>query len=152
MRNLQVVVFLLLLLALETWAFFGAGLPCTKPAGNADGLHSSNCFTGSHVWLFSRSSKLRKENSLNLKSTADTVVLDFGGVVCDSFPEWSRVAYRAAMRKWPDTMRNAKDVTPREAGVRSAWVGYEWSSYEKDSEGDVPQWLYHKLRQVRDDG
>ena len=76
-----------------------------------------------------------------------TVVLDFDGVLCDG-QEKTRSAWRTGLRKWPDVMGMAKDITPQEAGVRSSWVGYEWSSYEEDNGDDIPRWLEEKLKQV----
>jgi len=46
-------------------------------------------------------------------------------------------------------MQQSKGIGPREAGVRSSWVGYQWSEYEEDSGDDIPRWLEEKLKQVR---
>jgi hypothetical protein len=47
------------------------------------------------------------------------------------------------------TMQQSTGIGPREAGVRSSWVGYQWSEYEEDSGDDIPRWLEEKLKQVR---
>ena len=39
-------------------------------------------------------------------------------------------------------------IEARDAGVRSSWVGYDWSSYEEDKGEDIPRWLEEKVRQV----
>jgi hypothetical protein len=35
----------------------------------------------------------------------EAIVVDFDGVVCDSFHERVRVAYQASLKKWPDVMK-----------------------------------------------
>ncbi len=35
----------------------------------------------------------------------EAIVLDFDGVICDSFHERVRVAYQASLQKWPEVMK-----------------------------------------------
>lgn len=89
----------------------------------------------------------RLRASLDQQEKSSTIVLDFDGVICDS-AEATRIAYRAAMTKWPDVMKASTDIDAREAGVRSSWVGYKWHEYEEDCGEDIPRWLEEKLKQV----
>ena len=52
---------------------------------------------------------------------------------------------------WPDDMKAALVLDPRDAGVRKSWVGGDWSQYENDQRisEDIPRWLEEKMRQLR---
>ena len=49
-------------------------------------------------------------------------------------------------------MAEVAELTPRDAGVRKAWVGGDWSKYAEDEEGrasdEMPRWLLEKLRMI----
>jgi len=79
------------------------------------------------------------------------VVLDFDGVLCDSVADTTHAAFSAATELWPDDMKAALALDPRDAGVRKSWVGGDWSTYADDKRinEDIPRWLEEKMRQIR---
>mmetsp|Transcript_1994 Transcript_1994/g.4148 ORF Transcript_1994/g.4148 Transcript_1994/m.4148 type:complete len:387 (+) Transcript_1994:171-1331(+) len=80
---------------------------------------------------------------------ADSFLLSFDGVMCDSARESSRIAFNVACEQWPEEMGKTTKINPREAGVRKSWVEYDWSEYEKQRDEDIPRWLEEKMRQLR---
>ena len=74
--------------------------------------------------------------------------LSFDGVLCDSEPEQTRAAWRAAKALWPDVMESAAQYAeaPWEAGARRSWAGGAWGSLQGTGEDGLPNWLAAKIR------
>ena len=81
---------------------------------------------------------------------SQTIVLGLDGVLVDSEPAITRCAWLTAQRLWPEMMEAVTEVSARQAGVRKAWVGYDWSALTGIEEATgMPSWLAAKLRQLR---
>ena len=79
-----------------------------------------------------------------------TIVVGLDGVLVDSEPATTRCAWLTAQRLWPEIMESVTEVSARQAGVRKAWVGYDWSALTGVEEATgMPSWLAAKLRQLR---
>lgn len=89
--------------------------------------------------------------SLAMTQQYPGVVLDFDGVLCDSVADTTHAAFWAANVLWPEDMKAALALDPRECGVRKSWVGGDWSEYADDRRinEDIPRWLEEKMRQLR---
>lgn len=77
------------------------------------------------------------------------VVSGLDGVLVDSEPATTRCAWLTASRLWPDVMEAAAEVPAQQAGVRRAWVNYDWTALTGEEEDGMPSWLSAKLRQLR---
>lgn len=77
------------------------------------------------------------------------VVVGLDGVLVDSEPATTRSAWLAAQCLWPEIMEAATEVSARQAGVRKAWVGGDFSRLTGVEESGMPTWLAAKLRQLR---
>ena len=79
-----------------------------------------------------------------------TIVVGLDGVLVDSEPATTRCAWLTAQCLWPEIMDSVTEVSARQAGVRKAWVGYDWSALTGVEETTgMPSWLAAKLRQLR---
>ena len=77
------------------------------------------------------------------------VVAGLDGVLVDSEPATTRCAWQTASRLWPDVMEAAAEVPAQQAGVRRAWVNYDWTALTGEADDGMPSWLSAKLRQLR---
>lgn len=77
------------------------------------------------------------------------VVSGLDGVLVNSEPATTRCAWQTASRLWPEVMEAAAEVPAQQAGVRRAWVNYDWTALTGEEEGGMPSWLSAKLRQLR---
>jgi len=84
-------------------------------------------------------------------ASAIVTALDFDGVLCDSEPELTRSAWRAAKELWPDMMESVGEYAsePWQAGARRAWAGGEWDQLTGLGEDGLPNWLAAKMRLLR---
>ena len=80
------------------------------------------------------------------------LALDFDGVLCDSEPELTRSAWRAARERWPELMESAASMSeqPWKAGARKAWAaGDGWEPLQGNGADGLPNWLAAKMRLLR---
>lgn len=85
-----------------------------------------------------------------MQTTEPTIVVGLDGVLIDSEPATTRCAWLTAQSLWPEIMDAVTEVSARQAGVRKAWVGYDWSALTGVEEATgMPSWLGAKLRQLR---
>lgn len=82
-------------------------------------------------------------------SATRVVALDFDGVICDSEPELTLSAWKAASELWPEIMTSAAALDPKEAGARRSWVGGQWSALQGERADGLPNWLAVKMRLLR---
>ena len=77
-------------------------------------------------------------------------VLSFDGVLCDSEPEQTRAAWRAALELWPDVMETAAEYAdaPWEAGARRSWAKGDWGELQGTGKDGLPNWLAAKVREL----
>lgn len=94
---------------------------------------------------------LRMTGSEQGYSAYSAFLLDFDGTLCDSVADTTGAAFSAANILWPEDMKAALALDPRDAGVRKSWVGGDWSEYADDKRitEDIPRWLEEKMRQLR---
>ena len=85
-----------------------------------------------------------------MQTNEPTIVVGLDGVLIDSEPATTRCAWLTAQSLWPEIMDAVTEVSARQAGVRKAWVGYDWSALTGVEEATgMPSWLGAKLRQLR---
>ena len=77
------------------------------------------------------------------------VVSGLDGVLVNSEPATTRCAWQTASRLWPEVMEAAAEVPAQQAGVRRAWVNYDWTALTGEEDDGMPSWLSAKLRQLR---
>ncbi|CAJ1373204.1 unnamed protein product [Effrenium voratum] len=80
------------------------------------------------------------------------LVLGLDGVLCASAEEASSAACKAAYAIWPSVMKDAKEVSLNEAGVRQSWVEYDWErllEHRSSAFTPAPPWLLYKVEQLR---
>ena len=77
--------------------------------------------------------------------------LEFDGVLCDSEPEQTRTAWRAARALWPEVCESAAAyaAVPWEAGARRSWANGEWDTLQGVGPDEMPNWLAAKMRLLR---
>ena len=77
------------------------------------------------------------------------ICLDFDGVLCDSEPALTRIAWRAACERWPDVMSATLALDPKTAGARRSWTGGSWEPLKGENADGMPNWLAAKMRKLR---
>mmetsp|Transcript_160631 Transcript_160631/g.283226 ORF Transcript_160631/g.283226 Transcript_160631/m.283226 type:complete len:424 (-) Transcript_160631:79-1350(-) len=143
LHPLKALVVLLLAFDAPASGFQFIGKNCCVVKGN----HQVSCRSSPLSSHYNRHAPALASTSSS--SSADIVVLDFDGVICDSEPELTRSAWRAGQKMWPDYMKTAAALDIKDAGVRRAWVGGDWSVLEGIGEDGLPNWLKYKMRQLR---
>ncbi len=105
--------------------------------------------TGGSGWL--RLEVSARCRPLVASADGNVVALDFDGVLCDSEPELTRSAWRAACELWPDVMARASEMAeePWRAGARKAWTGGDWEPQLGIGPDELPNWLAAKMRLLR---
>ena len=110
-------------------------------------LLAASAIRGLH---FSSIGTQRTLATLGMQTNEPTIVVGLDGVLIDSEPATTRCAWLTAQSLWPEIMDAVTEVSARQAGVRKAWVGYDWSALTGVEEATgMPSWLGAKLRQLR---